>query len=371
MRLAHYWIIAIALGSCRFADAYPQFQLSSDNQTCAQCHFSPVGGGLINEWGRSEASDTISAGGDGRFLHSAWTPPKWIALGADFRGVIGVKDAGADRRDRLLFPMQADIYVRLQVKSVSVYFASGACCSARRVDGDDGPKFFAREYFAMWQPKPTSGPYIRAGRFFTPFGFRHPDHTLYVRRDHGLYLGEETLTLSGGWFGRSWEVHAGIFAPDFQIETREDSWGGSALFEKRFLDDTAAWGTHAKVNVADRNTKYTVGGLGKLWLKRPSLLFLGEADAIVETFDGGFPTRYHFLGHLSANWFAKHWVLLGATFEHYDQDVEVKGTNRNSLGFTAQFFPRAHWEIQTLARYERTSGGARALLGMLMLHYYL
>ena len=52
-------VIGLLVWSGR-ADAYPQFQLSTGNDTCKQCHFAPGVGGLINEYGRDEAGSTIS-----------------------------------------------------------------------------------------------------------------------------------------------------------------------------------------------------------------------------------------------------------------------------------------------------------------------
>src|SRR4051812_2378763 len=53
------WTLAVAAlfaatwgGGAREAHAYPQWQLSGDTVRCAQCHFSPGGGGLINNYGR-------------------------------------------------------------------------------------------------------------------------------------------------------------------------------------------------------------------------------------------------------------------------------------------------------------------------------
>ena len=42
-------VLAIVLASAR-AYAYPQFELSKD-QSCAGCHISPSGGGLLSENG--------------------------------------------------------------------------------------------------------------------------------------------------------------------------------------------------------------------------------------------------------------------------------------------------------------------------------
>src|SRR6185503_17793028 len=63
------------------ASAYPQFQFSSGTTRCNQCHYAPGGGGLITSGGRDESGDTISSfGGNGGFLHGAWSPPSWLAL---------------------------------------------------------------------------------------------------------------------------------------------------------------------------------------------------------------------------------------------------------------------------------------------------
>src|SRR5262249_44890220 len=69
-------LLVLALGGGR-AQAYPQFQFSSGTNRCSQCHYSPAGGGLITSWGRDESGDTLSLGGDGAFLHGAWSPPSW------------------------------------------------------------------------------------------------------------------------------------------------------------------------------------------------------------------------------------------------------------------------------------------------------
>ncbi len=81
MRLTLVVALVLAVAAGR-AEAYPQFQLSLGADRCSKCHFSPAGGGLINDYGRDEAGSTISRGGDGRFLHGAWTPPSWLQLGS-------------------------------------------------------------------------------------------------------------------------------------------------------------------------------------------------------------------------------------------------------------------------------------------------
>ncbi len=93
MRLTMLVIVLIA-GT---AHAYPQFQLSQGAERCSACHLSPAGGGLLNAYGRNEAGETLSRGGDGRFLYGAWEPPAWLQLGADVRGAAGLKYQAGDR----------------------------------------------------------------------------------------------------------------------------------------------------------------------------------------------------------------------------------------------------------------------------------
>ena len=82
------------------AFAYPQFQFSSGTTRCSQCHYDPAGGGLITSWGRDESGDTISLGGNGAFAHGAWTPPSWLALGADVRLAGLYNNSGGPARGR-------------------------------------------------------------------------------------------------------------------------------------------------------------------------------------------------------------------------------------------------------------------------------
>src|SRR5258708_16116681 len=112
LRRAASTAVALAvmlLGGGR-AEAFPQWQLSTGNTHCNQCHYAPAGGGLINNYGRDAAGEDLSTfGGDGAFLHGAVPLPSWLALGGDLRGAF----AGQDVQDPsgptyAFFPMQAD-----------------------------------------------------------------------------------------------------------------------------------------------------------------------------------------------------------------------------------------------------------------------
>ena len=64
----------------------------------------------------------------------------------------------------------------------------------------------------MWKSGGT-GPYVRAGRFFAPYGLRFAEHIYWVQRYTGYDLYNETYNLSGGFVEDEWELHVSAFTP--------------------------------------------------------------------------------------------------------------------------------------------------------------
>src|SRR5688572_9975556 len=177
MRLA---IVLAVLGAAASAHAYPQFQLSTGAVRCNQCHYAPAGGGLINQYGRDESADTISAGGNGNLLHGLWEPPDWFDVGGDFRGASLVNDVGAtEGADFAAFPMQAELYTRFAWRAFTFNLKAGYGGIARNRDPLFVANVISREHYFMWRPSGT-GPYVRAGRFFAPYGLRLVEHPAFV-----------------------------------------------------------------------------------------------------------------------------------------------------------------------------------------------
>ena len=364
----------VCLGVMVFADddahAYPQFQFSTLNERCNLCHFSPVGGGLINEYGRDEASDTISRGGSGQFLHGLWTPPESFQIGGDYRGAGMLRETDGSA-ELLGFPMQADLYTRAAVKDVSLNLIVGMRGTARG-ETSYAERFISREHFLMYQNK-LDGPYVRIGRFFAPWGLRNQDHTTYVRRFTGFHMLQETYNISGGLFKDTWEAHLTAFMapPIFGVGPKQN--GGVAYYEKRIKDDTAMVGGQARVAIGGDDSSYMVGGVTKWWLESKKLMLMGELDLGLQTFSAEpGPARGQLAGYLGATYMWKTGVMFGAALERWDPDLTLSGTGRNAVQINAQYFPRAHWEVMLMHKLEMQGSSFNPTqTHMLMLHYYL
>jgi hypothetical protein len=379
--------LALVAGTRRAA-AYPQFQFSSGTNRCSQCHYSPSGGGLLTSWGRDESADTISMGGDGAFLHGLVTPPSWLGIGGDFRYAFLSNDVGSPQgTEYAQFPMQADIYLRFVLsESWSINITGGVRGVERPDDGSVGGRLGAaaddlmsREHYVMWRPSAT-GPYLRIGRFFAPYGLRFVEHIYYVRRYTGFNLYEETYNASGGYVADDWEVHATAFAPvptsliDPLRAVGPSEWGVVGYAEARFAKMSALAGQF-RIATSSLESRYQVGGIGKLWLEKPKILVLAEGDFIRQQFSTASYGQNQFVSYSGLWFFPVKGLMASLAYERFQENLAVSTTGRNAYDLQLNFFPWAHCEAVLLARYQLTGSGAidggTAQLLMLQLHYYL
>jgi len=367
-------IVAFAIATiARDAEAYPQFQFSTGSERCQACHFAPDGGGLINDFGRSEASDTISWGGDGRFLHGAWTPPAALALGGDFR-IAGLSRTRAEDDPVLTaFPMQADLYARVAAGPISIHLTGGLNGTARsRPDGAGIETYLvSREHYVMYQREPGEL-YVRAGRFYPVLGLRSHDHTALARRALDYYLLDEPYALGAGTAGGTWEAHASLFAPDPLPSTNAGAraYGVTAYYE-RYVG-TGSVAAQARFAETSDDRRILVGGVGKWWLAGPGILLLGELDLQRQTIEGSEIARLQVLAYAGATKVMLPGLSIGIAAQRWDPDLRLRGSSRNTAELDVKLFPWAHVELHLLGRVGVIGGRGTSpdTLAMLQLHYY-
>jgi len=368
LALAVTWLLAAP------AAAYPQFTLALGSDRCTSCHFSPAGGGLLNDFGRDEAGDTLSGRGDGRFAHGAWTPPSWLALGADVRLAAGAKQLADQERELLAFPMQADTYTRIVVSRVSLNLTIGLNGAARsRADGANPLAYVAsRQHFLMYESESGSTT-VRAGRFFPVFGVRSQDHTAYPRRYLDQATLEEPYAVEVGLQRDSGDGYLAAFLgnPIPQTGAGARATGATAYYERQ--DGALIVAGQGRYAQTPDDRRVLLGGVGKYWLEGPKLLAIAELDVQRQSFQGGGPTRLQLLAFAQLTRMFLPGYMIGATIQRWDPDLSLKGASRNALQLDLQAFPWAHVELHLLTRIESIGGDTTHpdLLALLQLHYYL
>jgi hypothetical protein len=375
-------VVAALLGPAQgVAHAYPQWQLSTGAARCNQCHYSPGGGGLINSYGRDQSSELSTFGGDGGFLHGAVDLPSWLAASADFRGGFVDQDVQDINGNTVAaFPMQADVTARIALPfGFSVLGVLGFRDQVRNPDvlvpeqnfqPVSTSQLISREHYAMWQPE-ALGPYLRAGRFYAPYGLRMAEHILYINRDLGFDELEETYNVSGGYIEQHQELHLTLFGPDFVRHIGSDEKGFAGYLETRFLDDTIAVAAQARVALSPGVTKLMGGLVGKVYVEPLRTLLLGEIDAVNQSFtDLGGVNRTQMVGAVGFALFPVRGVMITLLGERNQVDVQVDSAWTAGTALI-NWFPYAHFELQLMERVQFPTGGSPANTLFAQLHYYL
>ncbi len=364
------------------ARAYPQWQLSSGATRCNQCHFAPAGGGLINSYGRDAVGDQLSTfGGNGAFAHGAVSLPTWLALGADLRGAFvdnDVQDRGGPTV--AVFPMQADLSARLSLPAgFSVEAVGGLRGQVRNPDllvpiqnyqPVSTSELISREHYVMWEPEAT-GPYLRVGRFFAPYGLRMAEHILYINRDLGFDELEETYNVSGGVIYPNAELHLTLFVPDFVRHIGSDEKGVAAYMETRFHDDTVALAGQMRLAVDPGVTKLMTGAVGKVYLEHLRTLLLGEVDLVNQVFTNVDDTvRTQVVGAAGFAVLPIPGVMVTLLGERNQIDVAFPDAWTAGT-LLINWFPYAHFELQLMERLQFPTGGSPAQTLFFQAHYFL
>jgi hypothetical protein len=365
------------------AQAYPQWQLSTGATRCNQCHYAPGGGGLINNYGRDVAGDELSSfNGNGALLHGAVQLPSWLAIGGDLRGAFVSNDVqDPSGAQTAFFPMQVDLTARGALGAgFSVVAIGGFRDQVRNPDvvvptqnyhPIDTSTLISREHFLMWQPQAVGG-YLRAGRFYAPFGLRLAEHILNVNRDLGFDQLEETYNVSGGWVFQEWELHLTAFAPDFVRHIGSEEKGFAAYFEHRLLDDHAAAGAQARVADGPGATRYIVGAVGKIYVERLRTLVFAEADGVRLVFDDKMvDARSQFIAVAGATVLPVRGITTTLLGERSQYDLQVRDDTWSAATVLVNWFPYAHIEMQVMGRLQFPTGGDTAKTLFAQLHYYL
>jgi hypothetical protein len=373
--------IVATWAAARPAAAYPQWQFTSGVSRCNVCHFSPGGGGLPTVYGRDANGEELSTWeGEGTFLNGAVQLPSWLAVGADLRGAFAAHDVDdPNGSSQAFFPMQADLEVRVALPWRFSAYGTGGLRGQSRDNEDLVPmqnyqpistsRLISREHWLMWQ-QAAQGWYVRAGRFFAPFGLRLAEHLTYVRRDLGFNQLEESYNLSGGFVGNDWELHMTAFAPDFVRHIGSEEKGATVYYEHRIADAKGSLAIQARF--ADRTgiSRLIGGAVAKYYFERVRTLVFGEAD-LVHLMPDGVPGGQQLVALAGASVLPARGWLFTALTERNQEDLRVRKSAWDALTGMIGWFPVPHAELQLMGRLQLPEGGSLAKTLFLQVHYFL
>ena len=350
------FVIALALLSvlamAQMALSYPE-NVRLGYTSCASCHVSPTGGGVLTNYGRSSAEELSSFAreGDGDLLGKLHLPDR-VAVGGDAR-YVSFRAGQYDRH----FPMQSDAEVAVHPTDEVWIAASAGMYGEQRATE-------IRRNYVYWTPSPAAS--LRLGKFYPAYGIMVPDHTIATRAGLGYGQGQETYNAEVSWHGRRGDL---TLTPTWGVDERvrlgsttgyrwtTGDTGGTAR-ATWYLGDRSLVGASGKYRRAHGVDTMAYGGYLSAGLTR-DLYVLSETDYQADSDHARKLVSYTEVGWEVARGF--HPQLT------HEADHEYGTTTSHKLGVALQWLPLVHWELYTRAQYEVIPHvWAYTLLG----HYY-
>ena len=322
----------LAAGEAAVAEPYLSVR---SGQPCHACHSNGTGGGLRTAFGSRYAATVLSVR---PMLDESLSPEFAIADGFRFGGnarysarqfesdeVDGNLDFSTDR---------VSLYGHLQLNPVMDLYIDQQVAPG----GSLNREAWGRVARDQW--------YLKAGKFFLPYGWRLEDDTAFVRQatginfttpDNGLELGYEDAALQA------------------QFSVTNGAGGGSEVDDGKFFLARANWigrwgqfGVNAGFNDSD-NGERTLLGLTAGWNTGP-LAWLLEYDRIIDSIDGAGDKEQD-LALLEANWLVVRGHNLKFTAEWQSPDA---GEERSRGSVVWEYFPWSHTQLRAGFRVQRS-----------------
>jgi hypothetical protein len=209
---------------------------------CVTCHYSPQGGGPLNEYGRGIDAAQSLLGGEYQARDDVGSPTGGGArVTHDLRSVlqgqmswVGEEDASDLFRPRLMYRNVTRLGDALRLAAVVT--ADGYRIE-RPAAAYDPPTSGAAVIVntALIHFKAGETFELSAGRDQLPTGVNVPDLGVYVRSRNRLGYYDTPTQLKAHWWGRRHAVVPFVYGPGGNERTGEHEWGGGGLFEYDLL----------------------------------------------------------------------------------------------------------------------------------------
>ncbi len=353
--------------------AMPRFAVQQ-GVSCSACHANPTGGGARNPYGSGVfVRQILSAnyGGeespvplvDGSIGEN-------IQIGTDIRATYMhgfpraiVPEERAIEEMGSFFLMQGDLYLTAQLgPHVSFYYDQGT--------------YGSQEIFTMLHYGAAT---FKAGKFVPAYGWRIPDHTLYIREPQGFGPREKDTGVSMILDHPHATMEVGAFngAGADSMFDRDMHRAYVGRFEARYSGDrlNLHLGSSGYLNVVgdgeERTRALRFGGFGGMAYGRLAYLF--ELDEFRDK-----PDRNHrIVGYAAFNELSLvvlEGVQLAGTYEFRDPNEKISDDGLHRLGVSLNLFPWQFFEFEVVLRQtiaDPKSPVAGFIEGMVVLHAFL
>lgn len=349
--------------------------------SCISCHTSMVGGGLLNEYGRSLAREVLSqkslngipvAEGSEAFAYGVVKTPAWLLAGGDVRLLQYFEESKQVSRARF-FIMQVDLEGSAQVTTQWRVFASLGRVEPKAANATAKDFVTSSRHgveYLFTKPDDQKRMAIRLGRFMPAYGINFAEHTFVTRRLLDFQPGYERYGAELSWSGTRNSVIATGIASQADNNGIVEEKGG-------VVQAAMAWGEQSKLGLnyyqterkdgAIQYSRRMMGAFAHLSLSK-TWYSLIEADRIQ-----GADQKWGFVEIFKLGYELHQGLHLIGAQEFANLNLDESNPKFEAFSVGAEWFPRPHWDLLALYRRERDTALSNDFkdVGWLILHFYL
>ena len=216
-------------------------------QSCMNCHFNPMGGGQLNDYGRAVSATLISS----RALYpKTWSEEKiaytsgflfrkpkqeFLRTQANYRGFTLVENPGSsNNEEKRWITMQLDVRAALKFgendKFIAVADFGKDPKFEQQIPGLGQDRYRSRNHYLGYRFNKNSGLY--AGLMDKVYGLRIVEHIAFSRMTPQVNMYDQTHGVMGHYLSESWEGGLHAFVGNLTTDSELRPKGFSGQFEK-------------------------------------------------------------------------------------------------------------------------------------------
>lgn len=349
---------------------------------CTACHTNLVGGGMLNEYGRSLSKELLSqqtmAGvpngeNEEKLLYGLLKTPDWLTLGGDLRVLQTFVDSKQASRGRFMI-MQVDVEGSAQLSSRWRVFAGLGRIEPRASDPVAEDFVASTKHgveYAFTSPEQENRITLRAGRFTPAYGIAVAEHPFVTRNEFQLFPGMERYAAELGWITEKTSlIGTAIFSQADGADTTYES--GGIIQAATGVREKSKIGINYYQSTREERTgnrvKRKVYGLYSHIGFSEKFYGLLEFNRMLSA-----SNKWGFMDLLKLGYEIDQGLHFIVVQEFLNRDTDQPSIKYESYGVGAQWFPRPHWDFYGLYRQARDTSRGNDFQQEIWLigHFYL
>lgn len=346
------------------ARAFPEM-VRHGYSNCIACHISPSGGGVLNPYGRSLASELLtynwsntSKGKEKKSDANAEAAvSKWLT-GGDIRALLFHRNNEYEN-SYLSIPMQVEMTGAYNTDKY--VFVLGAALSGSKPgsSGEGGTAFRIPNAYGLYRINDEIN--IRAGQFLPTYGLNNSLHATGPRAPLGFGFKDQRMGVELSYLAEKWGLVVSQFG------NRGPKLGDSASTAQLQYSPTEK--SKFAINYWTENNLRTISGL---WFVTP----LYGASYLTADYNVQKDTSTNSDGlyyYTKLGYELKQGMHLYLVNDHSQRDLDRSYTKVDRIGPGFQLFPMLHWEFDAVWLREKNLMYSKkeADYVYILAHYYL